>query len=379
MDLPAIDQERRFRIIATLSVLLVFISAVYVTKEFIPVVFFSIFLAYLLRPLYSFLLRLTGRRHLSSLLSIIITLIAFISIVLSLVVVLSGEVSDLFGSADEIVMHSNLTGNITTSEHILSGEGESLLDRYINRYIDMLGGSTGSALNWILHNYLGQLRSLALSMIYWVLENLSSAVKELISELPLRFAQFLLAIFFTYYILIDGKEIMNKAVDLLPKRNVVDMFLKELNSIFNTLFGVYFATSMLSGVLAAIGFFILQIPYPLIWGGLIAILTLIPMVGPTAVFIPMALYFIIVHNYFTASALLIFGTIFLMIIPENVIRPSLAQKSASIHPIITMLAYTAPIFVLGLMGMIIGPMLYGFLLAAYRIGARLKAEKEKET
>jgi predicted PurR-regulated permease PerM len=63
---------------------------------------------------------------------------------------------------------------------------------------------------------------------------------------------------------------------------------------------------------------------------------------------------------------MIFGTVVLMVIPENVIRPHLAMKSSRIHPIVTLLAYTAPIFVVGIIGVIIGPTLYGFLLAAYR-------------
>jgi predicted PurR-regulated permease PerM len=55
-----------------------------------------------------------------------------------------------------------------------------------------------------------------------------------------------------------------------------------------------------------------------------------------------------------------------MVIPENVIRPHLAMRSARIHPIVTVLAYTAPLFMLGIIGVIVGPTLYGFLLAAYR-------------
>ena len=55
-----------------------------------------------------------------------------------------------------------------------------------------------------------------------------------------------------------------------------------------------------------------------------------------------------------------------MIIPENIIRPQLAFMSARIHPLITVLAYTAPVFVMGIDGVIVGPALYGFLLAIYR-------------
>jgi predicted PurR-regulated permease PerM len=55
-----------------------------------------------------------------------------------------------------------------------------------------------------------------------------------------------------------------------------------------------------------------------------------------------------------------------MVIPEKVIRPHLAMMSSRIHPILTLLAYTAPIFVSGIFGVIVGPTLYGLLLAVYR-------------
>jgi predicted PurR-regulated permease PerM len=123
---------------------------------------------------------------------------------------------------------------------------------------------------------------------------------------------------------------------------------------------------MLSGVLAALGFYVLKIPYPLVLGAVVALFTLIPLVGPPFVFVPMAIYYALAGNYVMSAILLVFGTVVLMVIPENIIRPHLAHRSARIHPIITVLAYTAPIFVVGIIGVIVGPTFYGFLLAVYR-------------
>jgi len=90
------------------------------------------------------------------------------------------------------------------------------------------------------------------------------------------------------------------------------------------------------------------------------------MLGPPFVFVPIALYYLLQGDLLRGIIIIVFGTVVLMVIPENVLRPHLAMKSARIHPIVTLLAYTAPIFVVGLIGVILGPILYGFLLAAYR-------------
>ena len=90
------------------------------------------------------------------------------------------------------------------------------------------------------------------------------------------------------------------------------------------------------------------------------------MVGPELIFGPIALYYLRTQEYATGLALLAYGVIFLTVIPNNFVLPRLASARASIHPLITLMAFTAPIFVIGIVGVIVGPAVYGFILAAYR-------------
>ena len=113
-------------------------------------------------------------------------------------------------------------------------------------------------------------------------------------------------------------------------------------------------------------FLVLGIPYPLLLGMMIAAVALVPMIGPEMIYGPIALYYLLTEDYTRGLALLALGIVFLTIIPNNFILPRLASASASIHPIITLIAFTAPIFVIGLVGVIVGPAVFGFILAAYR-------------
>ncbi|KQC15479.1 MAG: hypothetical protein APR56_14435 [Methanosaeta sp. SDB] len=106
-----------------------------------------------------------------------------------------------------------------------------------------------------------------------------------------------------------------------------------------------------------------------------AVFALMPLIGTSAIYIPMALYYLVVQDFLRVAALLILGTIFLNIFPENILRPALAKAGAAIHPAVTLLAFAAPIFVIGVMGVVVGPALYGFILAAYR--TRLSIMKEE--
>ena len=345
------DFSRRFDLAAGALVLLVFLATVYLTKDFLTTILLSIVLIFLLKPLYAAFFRLTRQRQISSFFSILIVFIFILVILLSITTVLLAEISNLEKSG----ALSGIQFTAITQEIDISAK--SALPSWIYDYVNVI----------ILKN-VQEISDILRAIATWLFPLVQRELTLFASNLPVLFAQLIVVVFFTYYILIDCKEFMATAVDMIPrqKRGIVMNFLKELSSIYTTLFSVYFTTSMLSGVLAAIGFSMLGVPYPFVLGVVVGVFTLIPMLGPPFVFIPMALYYLFQGDMMRFLIILVFGTVMLMVIPENVIRPHLAMKSARIHPIITLLAYTAPIFVVGIIGVIIGPTLYGFLLAAYR-------------
>lgn len=345
------DFSRRFDMAAGALVFLVFLATVYLTKDFLTTILLSIVLVFLLKPLYAAFFRLTGQRQISSFFSILIVFVFILAVLLGITTVLLVEISNLEKSG---ALSGLQFASITEDLDIWA---KSALPGWVYDYVNVV----------ILKN-VQEISDIPVAILTWIFPIVQRELSSFASNLPVLFAQLIVVVFFTYYILIDGKEFISGAVDMIPrqKQGFIKNFLQELNSIYNTLFTVYFTTSMLSGVLAAIGFYILGIPYPFVMGMIVGVFTLIPMLGPPFVFIPLALYYLFLGDLVRGLIIMVFGTVVLMVIPENVLRPHLAMKSARIHPIVTLLAYTAPIFVVGLIGVILGPTLYGFLLAAYR-------------
>lgn len=342
---------RRFDIGAGIFVFLIILLTLYLTLNFLTTILLSVVLVFLLKPLYALFFRLTKKKQISSFLSIMLVFILILSLILGITSALLVELSYLQSS-----------GAISDVE----------IDKTINE-IDAWSKSFIPA--WLYNSiieialrYAQEISDIPIAFATWVFPILQRELTAFGSNLPILFAHLIVVVFFTYYLLIDGKVFIDQAVDLVPqeKQGIVRRFLDELYSIYHTLFTVYFSTSMLSGVMAAIGFSLLGIPYPFLMGVVVAVFTLLPLLGPPFVFIPIAVYYLIVGDLFRCLILMVFGTVVLMVIPENVIRPHLAMMSSRIHPILTLLAYTAPIFVIGIIGVIVGPTLYGFLLAVYR-------------
>jgi predicted PurR-regulated permease PerM len=338
------DQRRRFYIIFTIVIFLLIIFAIYLSKDFIATLLLSFLLAYILDPVFMYLSRhVGGHRRASAFASILI--IFFILTIL------------IFATADALIREmSNLLGlGGVAYLQIQASNFSSTINEFSEMHLPALAA-----------DYVRGIGDIPTALILLIQPVLQYHIISFASNLPIYFTQFLLAIIFTYYFLVDGKHIIDEFVGLLPEKEVVTHFLLELDLIYKSLFRVFFLNSLLIGVVGAIGFLALGIPYPLLWGMIIAVVALVPMVGPEMIFGPIALYYLLNQDYTTGLALLAFGVIFLTIIPNNFILPRLASASASIHPLITLMAFTAPVFVIGLLGVIVGPAVYGSILAAYR-------------
>jgi predicted PurR-regulated permease PerM len=239
----------------------------------------------------------------------------------------------------------------------------------------MLGGISNELILWMNSNlpspllvYLRGLGDIPIAIANWIAPIAEAQLSGFVSSLPILFAESMIAVIFTYYMLIDGRHILDSAVELIPeaKKGMFRHFLEELDRIYTTLFTVYFTTAIISGSLAALGFYLLGVPDPMVWGTLVFVLALIPFPGPPLVYVTMAVSYFLIKDFQMGIFILAFGAIFITLIPSNIIAPQLALKTSRIHPILTLLAFIAPIFVLGIVGVILGPMFYGLLLAIYR-------------
>ena len=341
-------------------------GVVYVTRDFITTILLSFFLAYVLHPVHTRLFSLTGRRRISAVLSISVVFLIFLLFVLSVINALATEVMNLSltqESIDETVRRfsDQTAGDFFDRIRALAEErAPEAVAPYISRALDLSQEKMGSILeaptSLLAPEIVPRIAGIVTGLADWITNNL-----------PILLAQFGVAILLTYYLLVDGAGSVEEFLRLMPEKAMVRRFLSELNSIYNSLFNVYLINSLLTGLIASFGYLLIGVPYPFLWGMVTALFALLPLIGTSAVFVPMALYYLVwSHDYVRAAALLAFGTVFLNLFPENIMRPALAKAGASIHPAVTLLAFAAPIFVIGVMGVIVGPALYGFVLAAYR-------------
>jgi predicted PurR-regulated permease PerM len=337
------DSDKKFNLWWTIVVVLVILLGVYLTKDVFAPLLLSFLLAYVFYPVYGWLLYRTCRKSVSSFITMLLILGIVLVPTFGFVGILIQEISKLARLGGMIY--------IQTQASILSGAFRGLVIDYLPaEFSDRLVA-------------MGDIWRDALIIIAPIIQE---GFMNFVSKVPLYVTYALVAAFFTYYLLIDGKGLIDRAAGLMPRREVTARFLMELDAIYSSLFRVIFITAAIVAFIGAIGFTVLGVPYPVLLGVLTGVASLLPMVGPPIIFVPIAAYFAVIQDYVRAFAAIFLGVIFITILPNNFILPKLAQRGASIHPLITLLAFTAPLLVVGMMGMILGPAVYGFVLASFR-------------
>ena len=166
-------------------------------------------------------------------------------------------------------------------------------------------------------------------------------------------------IFFTsfFYFLLDGKEIIKAVKKHIPvKGERAQKMWKEIELYLHSFFYVWLIIAVIQGVVAAVGFYLFGLPYPLLVGLAAAILSIIPILGPYLIYVPAGVGLILTGNTTIGLGIMMYGLVIGSIL-DYVARPYFSGKKAKIHPLIVLLGIFGGLTLIGLGGIIIGPIL----------------------
>jgi predicted PurR-regulated permease PerM len=128
-------------------------------------------------------------------------------------------------------------------------------------------------------------------------------------------------------------------------------------------------TGLAQGTLATIGFWITGVPQAIFFGVATAIASLVPAVGTLVVWVPAGLYLFASGHPARAIIELAWGALIVVGFSDYVIRPRLVGDEA-MPPLLTFIALFGGLEVLGLAGLIVGPVIMGLAVAVLRLYAR---------
>lgn len=127
--------------------------------------------------------------------------------------------------------------------------------------------------------------------------------------------------------------------------------------------------AVVQGALGGLIFWLLGIQGALLWGTVMAILSLLPAVGAGLVWVPVSLYLLVTGAIWQGITLIAFGVLVISMV-DNVLRPILVGGETKIPDYLVLIATLGGLAIFGANGLVIGPVIAAMFLATWDLFAK---------
>ncbi|MDB5777159.1 MAG: family transporter [Herbaspirillum sp.] len=317
----------------------------WILLPFYGAVFWGAVLAILFAPFYrKLLIQLRQRRNLAALFSLLLVLVI---VILPLTLITVSLIKEA------VLVYDNInSGKINFGVYFQ--QTIAALPRWVVGLLDRFGLSDITALQDTLSK--GALQG-----------------SQLIAKQALSIGQntfdfligFGVMLYLLYFLLRDGSDLaarIRQAIPLAPahKRHLFSKFTTVIRA---TVKG-NIAVAAVQGALGGLIFWILGIQGALLWGVLMAFLSLLPAIGAALIWAPVAVYFLATGAIWQGVTLIAFCVVVIGLI-DNVMRPILVGKDTQMPDYVVLISTLGGMGLFGLNGFVIGPVIAAMFMSAW--------------
>lgn len=183
-----------------------------------------------------------------------------------------------------------------------------------------------------------------------------------------------IALISVFFILADSKKLLRTVRSFSPfSSHETEKLLARINdTVSATVFGGILV-AMAQGLVGGIGFYMIGLPSPFLWGAAMAMLAMIPFLGAPVVWFPAAVVLLLQKNYFEALFLFVWGA-FVVGLIDNILRPYIVGTRAQLHPLLVFFSAFGGLLLIGPLGLFVGPIILSMTLT---MAAFFKERAEK--
>lgn len=350
------NRTMKFVFLAMFAVIISFL--LFIFRGYLWLFLYSMIFFVVLKPMHNRVLSLVRVRILSATIVILFLLCIVIIPMMYLMVILGDQAYELYGQ-----IHFDLSQDLI---------------KQINQ------NKIVSDLMTLFNIQQGELAAKITSFIQRTTMSIFSSITSIISY-PIALAiKFLLMLLILFFLFKDGHIIDRSLYRIIPLPDDLehDVVVRLKKVIYILMLGNLMIMS-LQGFMVGLGLYIAGIGMPLLWGTLAAILSLIPVIGTTFIWVPASVFLAFTGHYSMAIFAAAWCFTWYMLL-ENLVKPKLLGDKLDFHPLIFFFLLLASIQTFNLPGVIIGPILlslfYSFweiykLLDEYDMHNRIKLKK----
>ena len=321
---------------------------IWLMKPFFGPIFWAVAIALIFHPVQQLLVRRLGERpNINALITLMICMIIVVIPVLFLGTALIAEGVGIYQKIQE--------GEIRPGE-----------------YIDQVNRSF-PAIQAFLAQFdinFGELRDRAVSAILGGSQFLAKQALGIGQNTFQFFLGLALMVYLAFFLLRDGHKLVELLIKALPLGDERErlLFAKFAEVTRATVKG-NLLIAIIQGALGGLIFWALGITGALLWGVVMAIVSLLPAVGAAIVWVPAAVYLAAVGDIIPAIILTAFGTIVIGL-ADNLLRPVLVGRDTKMPDYLVLLSTLGGIVLFGINGFVMGPLVAALFMAFWGIFIR---------
>lgn len=308
-------------------------------------VFWAVTVAIVFDPWYrSLLQRQPGRRNTAAALMIVIILLIVIIPALLIITAIFAELSSIFADVQsgKINLHLVFERAVT----VLPDWSKAMLARF--GYTDLAAVQD----------------SISASISDWVGSN-AKQVLAIGSSTASVFVSIGVMLYLTFFLLRDGDVLIGYMQRAIPLAwDVQVRLLKTFTVVVRATVRGDILVAMLQGALGGVAFWVLGVHAAILWGVLMAFLSLFPVIGAALVWAPVAAYFLLNDMVWQGVALIAYGVLVVGLV-DNLLRPYLVGQATRMPDYVVLISTIGGIASFGLQGFITGPVVAAMFMAVW--------------
>ena len=174
-----------------------------------------------------------------------------------------------------------------------------------------------------------------------------------------------------YYLFMDGRALVHWLVDISPLSDRYSHeLLREFYRVSYAMLVGTAAVALLQGLAAWLVFAVLGVANALVWAMALSFASFVPVVGVALVYVPMTLVLFASGEHVQALVLGVYSVGVIGIVIDHGVRPQLVKGTMTMHPLVVFVSIFGGVYLFGVVGLLLGPLIASILITVLRIYAR---------
>lgn len=201
-------------------------------------------------------------------------------------------------------------------------------------------------------------------------------VSSVLLDIPSLILKIVVVFITFFYALKDGDKLIELLRESLPfKKSTTNRFIQKSRDVtYSVLFG-RIVIGIVTGILCGIGFYIAGVQNTLLLTLIAIVASIIPIVGPWIIWIPVVIGLLVTGNTTAGIFLLIYSSTVVTLF-ETISHPIIISRQSKIPNSLTIIGLVGGMLAFGIFGLILGPLIIAYLLILFEMYVEYNIKKD---